>query len=98
MSTPIIAAPGSACTETYLVAGRFSSEIEALNYVSYLKTRFVRFLVSLRKISQDAARGVYAFVPDLNYNQAWTDAELYKKYGLSNDEIAYIESIVKEMD
>lgn len=97
MSTPRIAGPGSACTETYLVAGRFNNKEEAQNYVSYLKTRFVRFLISLRKISQDAARGVYAFVPDLDYSHSWTDADLYKRYGISNAEITYIESIVKEM-
>lgn len=98
MSTPKIAGPGSACTETYLVAGRFKNKEEAQNYASYLKTRFVRFLISLRKISQDAARGVYAFVPDLDYRHSWTDADLYKRYGISNAEITYIESIVKEMD
>lgn len=98
MSTPRIAGPGSACTETYLVAGRFKSKEEAQNYVSYLKTRFVRFLISLRKISQDAARGVYAFVPDLDYSHPWTDADLYERYGISDEEISYIESIVKEMD
>ena len=98
MSTPRIAGPGSACTETYLVAGRFKSKKEAQNYVSYLKTRFVRFLISLRKISQDAARGVYAFVPDLDYGHPWTDADLYERYGISDEEITYIESIVKEMD
>ncbi len=98
MSEPKIAEPGSACTETYLVAGRFGDEAEARNYVAYLKTRFVRFLISLRKISQDAARGVYAFVPDLDYNHPWTDDELYERYGINEGEIAYIESIVKEMD
>lgn len=98
MSTPKIAGPGSACTETYLVAGRFSSQKEAQNYISYLKTRFVRFLISLRKISQDAARGVYAFVPDLDYSHPWTDADLYKRYEITDKEIAYIETIVKEME
>ena len=62
----------------------------------YLRTRFVRFLVSLRKPTQDAARGVYGFVPDLVYDQEWTDARLYKRYGLTRDEIAFIESQVAE--
>lgn len=97
MSNPIIAAPGSACTETYLVAGRFDSREKAEYYVSYLKTRFVRFLISLRKVSQDAARGVYAFVPDLEYDHIWTDQELYARYGISDEEARYIESVVKEM-
>lgn len=95
---PIIAGPGEACTETYLVAGRFGSEAEAGNFVTYLRTRFLRFLISLRKATQDAARGVYAFVPDIPLDREWTDAKLYKRYGLTEDEIAFLESIVSPMD
>jgi len=95
---PIIAEPGTACTETYLVAGHFESERAAANYAQYLRTRFVRFLVSLRKATQHAARDVYAFIPDLPLNQAWTDAKLYRRYGLNNEEIAFIESQVAEHD
>lgn len=98
LSKPIIAEPGTACTETYVVAGLFDSEAEAKNYVSYLRTRFVRFLVSLRKPTQDAARGVYGFVPELPLDQEWTDAKLYKRYGLTPEEIAFIESQVAEHD
>lgn len=96
LSKPIIAAPGTACTETYLVAGHFESEADAKNYAQYLRTRFVRFLVSLRKATQHATRDVYAFVPDLPLNQAYTDAKLYKRYGLTKEEIAFIESQVAE--
>lgn len=96
LSKPIVAEPGTACTETYLVAGRFDDEKEALNYATYLRTRFVRFLVSLRKATQHATRDVYAFVPDLPMTQAWTDARLYKRYGLSAAEIAFIEAQVSE--
>lgn len=96
LSKPIIAEPGTACTESYLVAGLFDTETEAKNYAKYLRTRFVRFLVSLRKPAQDAARGVYGFVPDLPLDQEWTDAKLYKRYGLSEDEIAFVESQVAE--
>lgn len=98
LSKPIIAEPGTACTETYLVAGHFANELEATRFAKYLGTRFVRFLVSLRKSTQDAARGVYAFVPDLPLDQEWTDAKLYKRYGLSKEEIAFIESQVAEHD
>jgi site-specific DNA-methyltransferase (adenine-specific) len=59
LSKPIIAEPGTACTETYLVAGHFGSEAEAINFAKYLRTRFVRFLVSLRKATQHATRDVY---------------------------------------
>lgn len=94
LGKPIIAEPGTACTETYLVAGHFDSEREAQNYATYLRTRFVRFLVSLRKSTQDAAKGVYGFVPDLPVDHEWTDSELYKRYGLSADEVTFIESQV----
>jgi site-specific DNA-methyltransferase (adenine-specific) len=93
-SKPIIAEPGTACTETYLVAGHFNNEAEARNYAGYLRTRFVRFLVSLRKVTQHATRDVYAFVPDLPLNQPWTDEKLYQRYGLTAEEIAFIESQV----
>jgi site-specific DNA-methyltransferase (adenine-specific) len=96
LSKPIIAEPGTACTETYLVAGHFEDEKTAENYAKYLRTLFVRFLVSLRKPTQDAARGVYGFVPELPLDKEWTDAKLYKRYGLTKDEIAFIESQVAE--
>lgn len=98
LSKPIVAEPGTACTETYLVAGRFGTELEATRYANYLRTRFVRFLVSLRKATQHATRDVYAFVPDLPLDQDWTDAKLYQRYGLTPDEIAFIESQVAEHD
>lgn len=94
LSKPIIAEPGTACTETYLVAGHFDNEASARNYAGYLRTRFSRFLVSLRKATQHATRDVYAFVPDLPVNQSWTDDKLYQRYGLTEDEIAFIESQV----
>ena len=98
LSKPIIAEPGTACTETYLVAGRFDTEAEASNYARYLRSRLVRFLVSLRKATQHATRDVYAFIPDLPPNQEWSDTKLYKRYGLTKDEIAFIESQVAEHD
>ena len=96
LSKPIIAEPGTACTETYLVAGHFEDEGTADNCAKYLRTRFVRFLVSLRKATQHATRDVYSFAPDLPLDKEWTDAKLYKRYGLTKDEIAFIESQVAE--
>lgn len=98
LSKPIIAGPGTASTETYLVAGRFKSEDEATRYSKYIRTRFLRFLVSLRKSTQHANRDVYSFVPDLPLTEDWTDAKLYKRYGLTADEIAFIESQVAAHD
>lgn len=98
LSNPIIAGPGEACTETYLVSGRFEDEETASRYAGYLRTRFVRFLVSLRKATQHANRGVYAFVPDVPLGREWDDQKLYKRYGLTEQEIAFVESVVKPMD
>ena len=98
LSKPIVAGPGTACTESYVVAGLFDTEREAANYAGYLRTRFVRFLVSLRKSTQDAPKHVYAFVPDLPLDQEWTDAKLYKRYGLTKEEVAFIESQIAEHD
>lgn len=98
LSKPIVGEPGTACTESYIVAGTFGSEREARNYATYLRTRFARFLVSLRKFTQDAPKSVYAFIPDLPLDQAWTDAKLYERYGLTADEVAFIEAQVAEHD
>lgn len=98
LGRPIVAGPPSACTETYVVAGRFTTEPEAERYAAYLRTRFVRFLVSLRKSTQDAARDVYGFVPDVSLDHDWDDEALYARYGLTPGEIGFIASQVKEMD
>lgn len=98
LSKPIIAEPGTACTETYLVAGHFDNEDAATHCAKYLRTRFARFLVSLRKATQHATRDVYTFAPAVPLDQEWTDAKLYKRYGLTQDEIAFIESQVAEHD
>lgn len=97
LSKPIISGPREACSETYIVAGHFDSRLQAERCAAYLETRFVRFLVSLRKSTQHAGRGVYAFVPDVPMGRKWTDSALYKRYGLNANEIAFIESIVRPM-
>jgi hypothetical protein len=98
LSKPLVTEPGTACTESYVVAGLFDNEVEAKNYAGYLRTRFARFLVSLRKSTQDAPKNVYGFIPDLPLNRQWTDAMLYKRYRLTRAEIAFIESQVAEHD
>lgn len=97
VSNPIIAGPGEVCSETYVVAGVFTRKRDAENYAAYLRTRFVRFLVSLRKVTQDATKDVYAFVPDVPVDREWTDQMLYKRYGLSPEEVSIIESVVRPM-
>jgi site-specific DNA-methyltransferase (adenine-specific) len=98
LSKPIVAGPGEACTESYVVAGRFANEKTARSYAQFLRTRFVRFMVSLRKAAQHAAKDVYAFVPDVPLNRAWTDEKLYERYGFTKEEIAFIESTVSPME
>jgi hypothetical protein len=98
ISTPFIGAPGTISSETYLCIGPFESRAQAESVLSYLSCRLVRLLILLHKPSQDTTRKVYAFVPTQEWTKTWTDTELYAKYGLSTDEIAFIESIVRPMD
>jgi Eco57I restriction-modification methylase len=94
---PIVAEPGTACTETYLVINRFRNGAEAKRFAVYLRTRFVRFLVSLRKNTQDIYNERFQFVPVLPMDREWTDEMLYKKYSITKTEIAFIESMIRPM-
>ena len=93
----IVAAPPSACTQTYLVVSPFKSEKEADSFASYYRTRLFRFLVSLRKITQDALRSTYTWVPQQAWNTTWSDEKLFDKYGITADEVTYIESMIRPM-
>ncbi len=97
LGQPIVAAPPSCCTQSYLVVSPFESEAEAASFVSYLRTRFFRFLVSQRKISQHAFKSTYTWVPQQSWDRTWTDAELYEMYDITKDEQAFIDTVVKEM-
>lgn len=88
----------SCTSETYLVIGPFKSKRIMLNVLSYIESKFFHFLVSLKKITQEARRGVYEFVPIQDFNNTWTDEKLYKKYNLTENEIAFIESMIRPMD
>jgi site-specific DNA-methyltransferase (adenine-specific) len=93
----IVAGPHSVCTQTYVVVGPFSSETEAVSCDAYLRTRFARFLISLRKITQDLPRATYSWLPQKQWSRKWTDALLYKNYKLTKDEIAFVESMIRPM-
>lgn len=93
----IVAPPESVCTQTYLVAGTFDNQAEAESVQAYVATRLFRFLVSLRKITQHALRSTYSWVPQQAWNRFWTDEALYKKYGITKDEIAFISSMIRPM-
>ncbi len=90
--------PGSVVTETYILLGAYDTEEEARNCFSYVVTRFFRFLIAVRSSAQDLARSTYAFVPLQDFSKAWTDTMLYNKYGLTADEIAYVERLIRPME
>ena len=94
-----IGKPGSCCTETFLSVGHTLglSETTAKNLSNYMRTKFARFLLSLAKISQHGTSKTYRFVPIVDFNEDWTDEKLYKKFGLSQEEINCIETSIKPM-
>ncbi len=98
ISTPFIGEPGSISSETYLCIGPLESKSEAESVLSYLTCRLTRLLILLHKPSQDTTRKVYTFVPAQKWSKLWTDADLYTKYGLTDEEIGFIEKIVRPMD
>ncbi len=98
LGKPILGAPDSCCTETYLVIGPFDTKEEAVNAISYINTKFFRHMVLLQKATQHTSRKVYQFVPMQDFSKPWTDEELYAKYGLTDEEIAFIESMIRPMD
>lgn len=97
MGKPIVAPPKSACTETYIVVGTYQTEKQAQNLAEYLKTRFLRFLVGLRKNTQDITKDRFLFVPTVDMNKEWSDELLYKHFNLTNDEIEFIELMIRPM-
>lgn len=98
LGKPFLGEPNTACTETYLVIGNFENEQICQNVMSYIRTRFFRFLVLLKKNTQDGTSKVYEFVPMQDFSRSWTDEQLYTKYGLSKDEINFIEQMIRPMD
>ena len=98
ISTPLYADVNTVCTETYLIVDFVNNKVEGQNLISYMTTRFFRFMMSLIKNTQNISKSVFAFVPVQDYSKSWTDEELYAKYGLTGEEIAFIESMIRPMD
>ena len=98
IAKPFLVEPQACCSETYIVVGKFKRPYEAQNALSYAMTRFFRFMVLLKKNTQDATSKTYSFVPMQDFSKPWTDAELYKKYNLNKEEIAFIASMIKPME
>ena len=100
---PFYGEPNSVCSQTFLVIGydpdkHNFSETECKNIITYIQTRFFRYLVSIKKKTQNGPRGVYQFVPLQDFTKPWTDEELYAKYNLTQEEIDFIESMIKPME
>ena len=98
LNKPILAEPNSACTETYIVVGKYNSKREAENLDKYMRTKFLRLLVGLRKNTQDVTKDRFLFVPLLPMTKAWTDDKLNAHFGLTADEISFIDMIVRPME
>jgi hypothetical protein len=95
---PIVLAPGKACTETYLVIDCFDEEKSAQRLASYLKTKFVRFLISLQKYTQHLYSERFSFVPSLSLDKDWTDHELAGYFNLTPEEVEFIDAMIRPMD
>ena len=98
LSRTMLMKPGEICTDTYIVGGMFKTEMEANNLIGYLRTKFARFLLLQGIASISITKEKFCFVPTQDFTKSWTDEELYIKYNLTKDEIAFIESLVRPMD
>lgn len=108
ISAPLYADSNTVCTETYLIVDFVKNKTEGRNLISYMKTRFFRFMMSLIKNTQNISKGVFCFVPlqdfsadsDINWKGTTEDIDrqLYAKYGLNEEEIAFIESMIRPME
>ena len=106
-STPIIGTPMTVCTDTFLQVGQFKDKIQAENLLKYVKTKYFRAMVGIKKSAVFNYKDCFEFVPlqnftnksDIDWNKSIhdIDLQLYKKYNLSQEEINFIESHVKEM-
>ena len=98
ISTIRLLNPQEVCTDSYLIAGASDSKEYVENFISYICTKFVRFLILQSLSSINLSRERYSFVPIQNFSKPWTDAELYEKYGLSEEEIAFVEAMIRPME
>lgn len=93
-----ILTPNQICTQSYLVLCPTNSEIEATNLYGYLRTKFVRFLILQTLVGMNISISNFRFVPWLDYTEEWTDEKLYTRYGLTDEEVKFIESIIRPME
>ena len=94
---PFLGNPNDVCTETFLCVGLFDTKEEAENVISYMNTKLFHLLMHLKKVSHHVVSKVYELCPLQDFHIQWDDAKLYAKYGLSTDEIQFIETHIKPM-
>lgn len=94
----IFGKPYSVCTETFLQIGMFLDEKLTENCLKYIKTKFFRALLFFNRHSLNISKDSFDLVPIQDFNEEWTDEKLYKKYGLTQEEIDFIESMIKPME
>ena len=107
-SSPIITIPNIGVTDTFISLGAFNNTNEATNLLKYVKTKFLRALLGVKKVTQHNPKDTWEFVPlqdftdrsDIDWSKsvAEIDQQLYRKYNLNNSEIAFIESMIKPME
>lgn len=90
--------PNAVVTESYIVIDVFDDRAEAENFMSYVKTMFFRILCQVMIVSPDVSKRTFNLVPLQDFSHPWTDEMLYRKYKLSSDEIAFIESMIRPME
>ncbi len=98
LATVRVLGPKEVCTDSYITAGCFQTEQEAQNLAGYLRTKFARFLLLQAAASINLSKTTYQFVPMQDFSKVWTDKKLYAKYGLTAEEIAFIESMIRPME
>ena len=98
LGKPFYGEPNSCCSQTYLVIGPFDTKDICENVMKYISTKFFRCMVMLKKNAQDNMSYVFGCVPLQDFSHPWTDEMLYKKYGLTDEEIAFIESMIRPME
>ena len=86
------------CSESYLLIGHMKSKEASVNLLNYIKSKFFRFLLSAVLLTQNIAKDKFQFVPLQDFTRPWTDEELYAKYGLTDEEIQFIESMIRPME
>ena len=92
---PLLGEPNTVCSETYVVVNPTNEKQIAENIISYINTKFFHFLLGLKKITQHTTSKTYSFIPIQNFTKSLTDKDLYDKYNLSDEEINFIESMIR---